>query len=92
MLLLGRKKAAVLYCVLALMVPVSLIAGVALDYLPVLALAAILPSVLLLPQPFRWAFGAPESAVPIPAMGANVIWNLTTNAVLAAALFVASVI
>ncbi len=91
-LLLGRKKAAVFYCVLALMVPVSLIAGVVLDYLPVLALAAILPSVLLLPQPFRWAFRTPESAVPIPALGANVIWNLSTNVTLAAALFVAAVV
>ncbi len=87
---LGRKSAARLYCVLALMVPAALIAGVLLDGLPLWSLAAILPSLALLPAPYRWALTAPEAPVPIPALGANVIWNLTTNLVLAAALFVAA--
>ncbi len=89
-LLLGRRRAARLYCVLALMVPATLIAGVLLSWLPVWSLAALIPSLVLLPAPFRWALTAPETRVPIPALGANVIWNLTTNLVLAAALFVAA--
>ncbi|NIN70392.1 MAG: prenyltransferase [Gemmatimonadetes bacterium] len=86
-LLLGRPKAAVLYASFAILVPVSLIAAVALDYLPTLALAAIVPSLILLPKPLGWAFKKPRQPVPIPALGANVIWNLSTNTLLALALF-----
>ena len=68
--------------------PVSLIAAVALDYLPTLSLVAILPSLILLPKPLGWAFKQPLEPVPIPALGANVIWNLSTNVVLALTLFV----
>lgn len=89
-LLLGRKRAAMLYCILALMVPASLIVGVVWGQLPVWSLAALIPSLLLLPAPFRWALTAAEAPVPIPALGANVIWNLSTNLVLAAALFLAA--
>jgi hypothetical protein len=49
---------------------------------------AVLPS-LLLAQPLAWAFGDTRKPVPIPAMGANVVWNLATNTVLAIALAVA---
>jgi 1,4-dihydroxy-2-naphthoate octaprenyltransferase len=87
-LLLGRKKAAIVYSALAVMVPVTIAVGVLLNYLPILALVAIVPSLALLPKPLGWAFKAAEEPVPIPAMGANVIWNLTTNVVLAAALFI----
>lgn len=87
-LLLGRPKAAVFYALFAILVPVSLIATVALDYLPTLALVAILPSLILLPKPLAWAFKQPRQPVPIPALGANVIWNLSTNVVLALTLFV----
>ncbi len=91
-LLLGRRSAAWLYCVMALMVPVALIAGVLLGRLPAWSLAAIIPSLALLAAPFRWALTDPEARVPIPALGANVIWNLSTNLVLAAALFVAALV
>jgi 1,4-dihydroxy-2-naphthoate octaprenyltransferase len=84
-LLLGRSKAAMIYIVCALLVPVSLIAGVVLDYLPPLALAATVPTLLLVPV-FRWTFTQPQEAVPIPGLGSNVIWNLSTNVVLGVAL------
>ncbi|MHC4092418.1 MAG: prenyltransferase [Planctomycetota bacterium] len=87
-LLLGRKKAAVLYAGFAGMVPVTIALGVLFNYLPTLALAAIVPSLVLLPKPLGWALRTAEEAVPIPAMGANVIWNLSTNVVLAATLFI----
>ena len=84
-LLLGRRTAAIVYVVFALLVPVSLIAGVVLNYLPPLTLAAMAPTLLLVPV-FRWAFRRPEEPVPIPGLGSNVIWNLSTNSVLAIAL------
>jgi len=40
----------------------------------------------------RWAFTRPEDPVPIPALGANVPWNLATNTVLAAALVTATLL
>jgi 1,4-dihydroxy-2-naphthoate octaprenyltransferase len=87
-LLLGRPKAAMLYALFGILVPVSLIVAVALDYLPMLSLIAMLPSLILLPKPLSWAFRQPRDPVPIPALGANVIWNLSTNVVLALTLFV----
>jgi hypothetical protein len=62
--------------------------AVVLGALPALALLATLPS-LLLAKPLGWAFGDTRQPVPLPAMGANVIWNLATNSVLAVALFLA---
>jgi 1,4-dihydroxy-2-naphthoate octaprenyltransferase len=87
-LLLGRPKAAVLYALFAILVPVWLIAAVSFAQLPKLSLVAALPSLILLPKPLGWAFKRSHAAVPIPALGANVIWNLSTNAVLALTLFV----
>ncbi len=43
----------------------------------------------LLAKPLAWAFDDTREPVPIPALGANVAWNLATNTVLAAALAVA---
>jgi hypothetical protein len=40
----------------------------------------------------RWAISDPAQPVPIPAMAANVIWNLATNTVLAIALIVAALL
>ncbi len=85
-LLLGRRHAAVVYALTALAVPAALVLAVALHSLPPAALAAVLPS-LALAAPLRWAFTRPEEPVPIPALAANVAWNLLTNSVLAAALF-----
>jgi hypothetical protein len=51
----------------------------------------VLPS-LLLARPLLWAFGDTRKPVPVPALGANVAWNLATNAVLALALSVATAV
>jgi 1,4-dihydroxy-2-naphthoate octaprenyltransferase len=80
-LLLGRRKSARVYALFGALVPVSIAASVALDYLPALTLVAALPS-LLLAKPLQWALGSTENPVPIPALGSNVIWNLSTNVVL----------
>jgi 1,4-dihydroxy-2-naphthoate octaprenyltransferase len=83
-LMLGRKGAALVYAAAAILTPVSIVFAVLLGALPVYALAATLPSLLLV-KPLSWAFGDTQAPVPIPAMGANVVWNLATNSVLAAA-------
>jgi len=36
----------------------------------------------------RWALATPRAPVPVPALAANVVWNLATNAILAASLLV----
>jgi 1,4-dihydroxy-2-naphthoate octaprenyltransferase len=84
-LLLGRKGAALVYAAAALLVPLSVVAAVVLRALPPFALAAVLPS-LLLARPLAWALGDARQPVPLPALGANVAWNLSTNSVLALAL------
>jgi 1,4-dihydroxy-2-naphthoate octaprenyltransferase len=81
LILMGRRKTAWLYALFGVFVPLSLVAGVLLRYLPPLALVACLPS-LLLAKPIRWALTQPEEPVPIPALGSNVIWNLSTNTLL----------
>jgi 1,4-dihydroxy-2-naphthoate octaprenyltransferase len=88
-ILLGRRWAAGLYAGAALAAPASIVAAVALGTLPRMALVAVVPS-LLLAKPLAWAFARPQEPVPIPALGANVVWNLTTNAVLALALLAAT--
>ena len=84
-LLLGRRRAALVYALAGLLTPLSVVLAVALHALPVPALAAVLPS-LLLAKPIAWALGDTNAPVPLPALGANVAWNLATNAVLAASL------
>lgn len=88
-LLLGRAGASWVYALAGLAVPCSIILLVMMGVLPFHALAAVVPSLLLV-QPLRWAFRDPDDPVPVPALGANVIWNLSTNAILAAALFTAA--
>jgi 1,4-dihydroxy-2-naphthoate octaprenyltransferase len=90
-ILLGRRAAAIVYAVAAVAAPVAIVVAVALGALPLVALAAVVPS-LLLAKPLTWAFTRPEDPVPIPALGANVVWNLSTNAVLALALVAATVL
>lgn len=87
-LLLGRPRAGRLYVIAGLLTPTAIAVAVALGRLPVLSLFAMLPSLLLL-TPARWALTTPEQPVPIPALGANVAWNLATNTVLAISLVVA---
>ncbi len=86
-MLLGRNRAATVYAVAALATPAAVGVAVAVRVLPPAALIAVAPSLLLF-APLRWAFGAPEEAVPIPALAANVGWNLATNAILAIALII----
>lgn len=87
--LLGRQRAARLYALAGWSVPLWLVAAVPFEVLPAEALWAVGPSLLLVP-PTRWAMTAPEEQVPIPALGANVAWNLATNTVLAISLAVAA--
>jgi 1,4-dihydroxy-2-naphthoate octaprenyltransferase len=90
-LLFGRRPAAWIWAAAAIATPVSIAVAVALAVLPPLALAACLPSLLLV-GPMRWVVSDPMQPVPIPAMGANVTWNLVTNTVLAIALVVAALL
>ena len=88
-LMFGRPRAALIYAVAALLVPVWVLGASLLGPLPPWAILGALPS-LLLGEPLRWAFGNPAEEVPIPAMGANVIWNLATNTLLGIGLFLAA--
>ena len=86
--LLGRPGATRAYVVIGWAVPASLVAAVAFGALHAISLLACLPSLALI-APTRWALGSPQETVPLPALGANVIWNLATNAVLALCLVIA---
>jgi 1,4-dihydroxy-2-naphthoate octaprenyltransferase len=87
-ILLGRKTAAWIYVVAGLATPAALIVSVFLRVLPPLCLVAALPSLLLV-KPIQWAIGDTSKPVPIPALGANVVWNLATNTLVALTLIVA---
>jgi 1,4-dihydroxy-2-naphthoate octaprenyltransferase len=86
--LLGRRGAANTYAAAALLTPTAIVAAVVAGVLPEYTLAAVLPSALL-KEPLRWALSDPGGPVPIPALGANVGWNLATNLFLAASLALA---
>jgi len=90
-LMLGRRPAALIYALAALLVPVWIIGAVVAGPFPMWALAGAIPSVLLV-QPLKWAFGDTDAEVPIPALGANVTWNLATNTLLGIALLAAAVL
>lgn len=87
-ILLGRKVAALVFFAAGIGVPLSLAASVAVGWLPPLCLLAVIPTVAIFPA-LRWALTDPESNPPVPAMGGNVAWNLSTHAVLAATLVAA---
>ena len=87
-ILLGRKTAAWIYVVAGIATPTALIVAVILGALPALCLVAVLPS-LLVAKPVQWATSNPSEPVPIPALGANVAWNLATNSLVALALIAA---
>ena len=53
---------------------------------------AVVPSVVFLPKPVGWGLREPKEPVPIPALGANVVWILTTNLIHAIALYLAAVL
>jgi len=90
-LLLGRKPAALVYALAALVVPAWIGWKVMDGTFPVWALVGALPSVLLV-QPLKWVFGDTSTDVPIPALGANVIWNLATNTLLGLGLLAAALV
>jgi len=89
--LFGRRTAALTWAAAAVATPLSIVVAVWLSVLPLPCLAGCLPS-LLLAAPMRWALSDPAQPVPVPAMGANVTWNLATNTVLAIALVVAALL
>ncbi len=88
-LMFGRRGAALIYALAAIATPAWIVVAVILHMLPLIALVGVLPSVMLA-SPLGWAFGDTRQPVPLPAMGANVTWNLATNSLLAVALFVAA--
>ncbi|MBD3871719.1 MAG: prenyltransferase [Acidobacteria bacterium] len=88
-ILLGRRAAAWTYTAAGLATPLAIVIAVLLGVLPPLSLIAVLPSMLLV-KPLQWALADPKLPVPIPALGANVAWNLATNTVMALALIIAT--
>lgn len=90
-ILLGRRRAALVYAAAAIATPLSIAAAVVVGWLPAPALIGALPSLLLF-RPLQWAAGDTEQPVPIPALAANVVWNLATNALLAVGLVIAILI
>jgi 1,4-dihydroxy-2-naphthoate octaprenyltransferase len=84
-ILLGRPAAARIYALAAVLTPLFVVAAAVLGWLPPTALIAVVPS-LLLAGAFRWALARPGEPVPLPALGANVVWNLATNFLLAGGL------
>jgi 1,4-dihydroxy-2-naphthoate octaprenyltransferase len=90
-LLFGRRPAAAIYAIAALLTPLAVVAAVVMGVLPVASLIAVLPSLLLV-KPLQWAFTTPSADVPVSALGANVMWNLGTNTLLAIGLALAIVL
>ena len=87
-ILLGRRTAAWIYVLAGLATPSVIMVAVSLGVLPPLCLVAALPSLLLV-KPVQWAVSDPSEPVPIPALGANVVWNLATNSLVALTLIAA---
>ncbi|MGD9253781.1 MAG: prenyltransferase [Holophagae bacterium] len=90
-IIFGRKTAARIYVLAGLATPLSLVVAVFLDVLPPATLVAALPSLLLV-KPIQWALTDSDQPVPIPALGANVVWNLATNTLVALTLVVAIIL
>ena len=87
-MVLGRGPAALTYAAAAVATPISIAISVVIGWLPAFALIGTLPSLLLF-KPLQWAAGDTDQPVPIPALGANVAWNLATNTLIAVGLIVA---
>jgi len=88
-ILLGPRRAAIVYVAAALATPASIIIATCLELLPISALIAALPTILLWPA-LRWALAEPERTPPLAALGGNVVWNLTTNLLMSAGLALAA--
>jgi 1,4-dihydroxy-2-naphthoate octaprenyltransferase len=87
-ILFGRQRAAWIYAIAGVSTPMSIVIAVVLGVLPPVCLVAALPSLLLV-KPLQWALKDPAEPVPILALGANVVWNLTTNSIIALTLVAA---
>ena len=79
---LGPALAAMVWAVAALLVPVTILAAIILGIFPGWAALGLLPS-LLLARPLAWAVRGAPGEIPVPALAANVTWNLATHALLA---------
>ncbi len=90
-IMFGRRNAAWVYAAAALATPFSVLVSVLMDIFPSLCLAAMVPSVLLA-KPLGWVFSETAKTVPVPALGANVIWILATNTVLGITLVTAALL
>ena len=89
-ILSGRRAAALIYIFAGLIVPVWIVGCVVARIFPPMTLFATLPSALLI-NPVKWALVDPSEAVPVPALGANVVWNLATNTLLGVLFYVAAI-
>ncbi len=90
-ILLGRRSAARVYAAAVIATALSILVAVLpnVSALPLLALAAWLPLGATVPA-MTWAVQRPEQEVPVGALAGNVMWNLGTHLVLAAALVIAA--
>ena len=88
-LLMGRKGAARLYALAAILTPISIVLAVMWRALPPMALIGVLPSWFVVPA-VRWSLTDADNPVPIPAMAGNVMWNLATNTAVAVGLAIAA--
>jgi len=87
LILFGRRAAAILYVGAGILVPFSLGLAIHKGILPPIVWVALAPSLFFL-RPAIAVLKAPEKTPPIPALGANVSWNLLTNVLVAICLFV----
>ena len=88
-ILLGPRRAAIVYVAAAVATPAWIIIATCLELLPLSALIAAVPTILLWPA-LRWALAEPERTPPLAALGGNVVWNLTTNLLMSAGLALAA--
>lgn len=86
---IGRKASSILYGFLLLLVYLSIIAGVALELLPIHSLIALLTSILAWINYRRVSKNPDDIPALIPALGMNVIIVLSTPILLAIGLFIA---
>lgn len=87
-IVLGRKSASWVYGAFLLMAYLAIVAGVCLNYLPLVSLLGLGTLVIAIPA-FRGALQyADDTARLVPSMGLNVIINILTPVLLAIGLFI----
>jgi len=87
-IVIGRKLSSTLYGVLLLLAYFSIVAGVILKLLPIYSLIAILTAVLAWRAYQNTSRNAENIPALMPAMGMNVIINISTPVLLAVGLFI----